>query len=220
MTYIYRYNGLDQLDSVSHVIRFQFLKEHRNSIRIDDEEEPASSSTEDLSIIATLMCEYMAAASQFVQFGYDYYKYVCGTDEQSSTTDEKSCLIPVCSFRPNNPIKSSQKRAYNCEEDRNTLNFSDDSQLIQQSMDKRPKLNSSSSSSLHDEEEYDEFGRSRGLDSYCVTGVDDALQILSKAADCLRHIVELWQWASIKLSKKNLIDHLGGWEQGISSTNT
>lgn len=161
------------------------------------------------------MCEYMAAASQFVQFGYDYYKYVCGTDEKYNTAEEKSCLIPVCSFQPNHPIKSGQKRVNKSQqEDRNTLNFSDDSHLLR-SMDKRPRLNSSSSSnSSVQEEEKDEFGRGRGLDSYCVTGVDDALQILSKAADCLRHTVELWQWATSKLSKKKLIDHLGSWEQG------
>jgi hypothetical protein len=210
---MYRYNGLEQLDSVSHIIRFQYLKEHRNSVRIDDEDAHSSPSTEDLSIIATLMCECMVAASQFVQFGYDYYKYVCGTDEKSSSAEEKSCLIPVCSFQPNNPIQSGKKRVNNKnQEDRNTLNFSDDSHMMR--ADKRPRLNSSSNSSIQEEEE-DEYGRGRGLDSYCVTGVDDALQILSKAADCLRHIVELWQWASGKLSQKKLMDNLGGWEQGI-----
>lgn len=220
------------MDSVSHIIRFQFLKEHRNSVRIDDDAENgdihALPTTEDLSIISTLMCEYMVAASQFVQFGYDYYKYVCGTDSAASSAEEKSCLIPVCSFQPNDGTapnhRLGQKRASSHDSssssshvERNTLNFSDDRHLLRRN-DKRSKLDSSSNSSVADESEYDDDnGRALGLDSYCVQGVDDALQILSKAADCLRHTVELWQWASSKLSQNTIIDHLGGWEQGNSS---
>ncbi|KAK4514684.1 uncharacterized protein ATC70_002285 [Mucor velutinosus] len=221
------YNGLDQLDSVSHIIRFQFLKEHRNSVRIDDDVENgdihALPTTEDLSIISTLMCEYMVAASQFVQFGYDYYKYVCGTDSASNSAEEKSCLIPVCSFQPSDSNapnhRIGQKRSSSHDSssnvERNTLNFSDDCHLLRRN-DKRSKVDNSSNSSVADENEYDdEDGRALGLDSYCVQGVDDALQILSKAADCLRHTVELWQWASNKLSQKTIIDHLGGWEQEL-----
>lgn len=218
------------MDSVSHIIRFQFLKEHRNSVRIDDDSENgdihALPTTEDLSIISTLMCEYMIAASQFVQFGYDYYKYVCGTDTTASSAEEKSCLIPVCSFQPNDNMPNhrlGEKRSFSNESgsngsnnniERNTLNFSDDCHLLRRN-DKRLKMETSSNSSVTDDNEYDdEEGRALGLDSYCVQGVDDALQILSKAADCLRHTVELWQWAIGKLSQKTIIDHLGGWEQG------
>lgn len=218
------------MDSVSHIIRFQFLKEHRNSVRIDDDSENgdihALPTTEDLSIISTLMCEYMVTASQFVQFGYDYYKYVCGTDSTASSAEEKSCLIPVCSFQPNDNTlnyRLGEKRSSsndggnsgsNNNIERNTLNFSDDCHLLRRN-DKRLKMETSSNSSVTDDNEYDdEDGRALGLDSYCVQGVDDALQILSKAADCLRHTVELWQWAIGKLSQKTIIDHLGGWEQG------
>lgn len=207
------------MDSVSHIIRFQYLKEHRNSVRIDDDTENGGDNSqalptiEDISTISTLMCEYMAATSQFVQFGYDYYKYVCGTDDaNSSSSEEKSCLIPVCSFQPNNSTqsRSGSKRA-NAEDtaEKTTLNFSDDSHLLRRN-DKRQRVESSSSSTTGDEED----GRGQGLDSYCVRGVDNALQILSKAADCLRHTVELWNWATNKLSQKSLLDHLGGWEQG------
>lgn len=201
------------------MIRFQYLKEHRNSVRIDDDPEnnsggDTSPSIEDISTLSTLMCEYMAATSQFVQFGYDYYKYVCGTDDANSSSEEKSCLIPVCSFQPNTStqLRSGNKRA-NAEEnaEKTTLNFSDDSHLLRRN-DKRQRVESSSSSTTGD----DDDGRGQGLDSYCVKGVDNALQILSKAADCLRHTVELWNWASNKLSQKSLLDHLGGWEQGNS----
>ncbi|KAI8645756.1 hypothetical protein BD408DRAFT_411480 [Parasitella parasitica] len=220
------YNGLDQLDSVSHIIRFQFLKEHRASVRIDEDNENGDMhslpTTDDLSIVSTLMCEFMVAASQFVQFGYDYYRYVCGTDSAASSAEEKTCLIPVCSFQPNDNLAShrlGQKRTYLSKQantpDRNTLNFSDDLQLLRRN-DKRLKLDDGSNCSAADENEYDEEDdRSLGLDSYCVQGVDEALQILSKAADCLRHVVELWQWAVGKISQKSIIKHLGGWEQEL-----
>ncbi|KAI9244155.1 hypothetical protein EDC94DRAFT_629896 [Helicostylum pulchrum] len=207
------YNGLEQLDSVSHIIRFQYLKEHRNSVRIDEDIETGDvlPSFEDLSTISTLMCEYMVATSHFVQFGYDYYKYVCGTDDNSSLQEQKSCLIPVCSFQPNNAIKhrTGSKRAQDDTPERNTLDFSDDSHLLRRN-DKRKKIDSASSSITDDED-----NRGKGLDSYCVNGVDNALQILSKAADCLRHCLDLWTWANGKLSQKSLLDQLGGWEQEL-----
>lgn len=214
------YNGLEQLDSVSYAVRFQYLKEHRNSVRIDDDGENgdfnALPSIEDLSIISTLMCEYMAATSQFVQFGYEYYKYVCGTDESLSSAEEKSCLIPVCSFQPNNGghNKSGSKRTYDSSSEKNTLDFSDDSHLLRRN-DKLKKFSSSSSSSVTDD---DDNERAIGLDSYCVKGVDNALHILSKAGDCLRHCVDLWNWANGQLSQKTLTDHLGGWEKGKDRT--
>lgn len=208
---------MEQLDSVSYVIRFQYLKEHRNSVRIDDDSENGDVnpqiSTEDLSIISTLMCEYMAATSQFAQFGYDYYRYVCGTDEASNSAEEKSCLIPVCSFQPNKggtSNKSGNKRPYDISSEKNTLDFSDDLHLLRRN-DKTKKISSSSCSSVTDE---DNNNRAKGLDSYCVKGVDNALHTLSKAGDCLRHCVDLWNWANGQLSQKTLIDHLGGWEKG------
>ncbi|KAI7897092.1 uncharacterized protein EV154DRAFT_490449 [Mucor mucedo] len=54
-----------------------------------------------------------------------------------------------------------------------------------------------------------------GLESYCMGGVDSALQILSKAADCMRHIVELWDWA-FQMSPDGLWDEIyGDWEQEL-----
>lgn len=53
-----------------------------------------------------------------------------------------------------------------------------------------------------------------GLNSYCMSGVDSALQILSKAADCMRHIVELWDWALQMAPGVQWNEIYGGWEQG------
>lgn len=233
------------MDSVSHIIRFQYLKEHRNSVRIDKDDDNDTETSgqlpiiQDLSIISTLMCEYMATTSQFVQFGYDYYKFVCGTNDDSSTVEEKSCLIPVCSFQPaNNSINATRSNKQQ-QGDRNTLNFADYPYSLNRKKQKRKAIGHDNNAEKRqrlegdrnhhseaeqvdqdegdeEEEEEEDDGRGQGLDSYCVKGVDDALQILSKAADCLRHTVELWNWASSKLSQKTLIDHLGGWEQGLS----
>ncbi|KAI9468502.1 MAG: hypothetical protein EXX96DRAFT_612844 [Benjaminiella poitrasii] len=231
------YHGLEQLDSVSHLARFQYLREHRNSVRIDESSENGGDihgipTTEDLTIISTLMCEYMAATSQFVQFGYNYYKYVCGTDNTSNTnTLEKVCLIPVCTFQPAVGYHSrrvGQKRGQNQnnDEERTTLDFSDNVIATEgsSSNSKRPRReytmdnnrnNIDNEDNDKESDDDDDIRRSKGLDSYCVKGVDDALQILSKAGDCLRHIVELWQWASSNISHKLLIEQLNGWEQEL-----
>jgi hypothetical protein len=173
-------------------------------VRIEEDsvDQESSPSTEDLSILSTLMCEYMIITLQFVQFGYDYYKAVCRMDEENS--NEKSCLIPVCSFQPGTNLKLGQKRtADGKEQEKNTLNFADD---YPRHLEKRQKLDNPA------------LDRGNGLDSYCIKGVDNALKILSKAADCLRHAVDLWQWATDKIAQKDLITKLGGWEQGKKIT--
>ncbi|GAA5805248.1 hypothetical protein HPULCUR_010762 [Helicostylum pulchrum] len=53
-----------------------------------------------------------------------------------------------------------------------------------------------------------------GLNSYCMGGVDSALQILSKAADCMRHIVDLWDWAYQMSPGGSWNELYGDWEQG------
>ncbi|KAI8359092.1 hypothetical protein EDC96DRAFT_514161 [Choanephora cucurbitarum] len=225
------YNGFEQLDTMSHIDRFQYLIDHRLSIRVDDEDTQAKEvPVEDFSIITTLMCEYMATASQFVQYGYEYYKYVCGTNEAaSSRSEEKSCLIPVCSFQPNSPQDQRPlKRTYN-EEQTTLVDYPNslEKRLRTEQSDHRSEEEKEQEGEKEDEEEEDEDEerkeeklaesmydeRGQGLDSYCIRGVDDALQILSKAADCLRHVVELWQWASSTITQKSLLDQLIGWEQ-------
>ncbi|KAI9496434.1 hypothetical protein BDB00DRAFT_869374 [Zychaea mexicana] len=57
--------------------------------------------------------------------------------------------------------------------------------------------------------------RGEGLNAYCMRGVDDALQILSKAADCMRHLVDLWQWGSMTSPKTNWNTVFGGWEEEL-----
>lgn len=210
------------------MIRFQYLKEHRNSVRIDDDSiengennsnASPSPNSDDLLLISTLMCEYMMATSQFVQFGYDYYEYVCGTDKTSSQSEEKSCLIPVCSFQPlkTSPSSSSKvgnKRGPNDDDsstEKTTLNFANDSSL---QGDKRQRLDKSTMNVIRHNDD-----RGSGLDSYCVNGVDEALQILSRAGDCLRHIVELWQWATDNMSSKSATDLTDGWEKGKPKDN-
>ncbi|KAG1051630.1 hypothetical protein G6F43_006173 [Rhizopus delemar] len=190
------YEGLlDESTFAEHTTRLLYLKQHRGTVRVDGEGGRDLLNTEEFVVLATVMCEYMAATSQFVQFGYDYYKAVCGTDNEHAD-EAKSCLIPICTFQPN---KSN---------DKSTVDFADDSSFS--SRRKRPRLD-------HSEEDTDskvERERSRGLDSYCVKGVDDTLQILSKAGDCLRHVVELWQWAAEKLTTDEIVEQFGSWEQG------
>ncbi|CAO3690764.1 unnamed protein product [Rhizopus stolonifer] len=158
--------GYDQAD-------LDYLKQNRGVVQVEEEE---------FGVLATVMCEYMAATCQFVQSGYDYYHAVCGEDEV------RSCLIPICNVQRGADLTEEHSRR------------------------KRARLDSN--------EDDDDMGvlekeRSQGLGSYCVQGVDDTLQILSQAADCLRHIVELWQWASEKLSPEDMIDHFGSWEQEL-----
>ncbi|KAI9243706.1 hypothetical protein BY458DRAFT_530370 [Sporodiniella umbellata] len=149
----------------------QDLKGHRGVIQVED--------NEDFGIMATVMCEYMAATCQFVQYGCNYYHAVCRPQDEV-----QSCLIPICNFQKGE-VEEDQHR-------QKKMRISSDDDL----------------GSLEKE-------RSQGLDSYCVQGVDDTLQVLSRAADCLRHLVELWQWATEKLSTEEIVDHFGSWEQEL-----
>ncbi|CAO3660128.1 hypothetical protein CU097_013312 [Rhizopus azygosporus] len=198
------YKGLDDENYISHHdLRLQYLKEHRNTVRVDREELGVDAlSVDDFVVLVTVMCEYMAASCQFVQFGYDYYRAVCGMNSEN-TDDKKSCLIPICIFQPNNNNKPGTSN------DKTTIDFSEDTQMTARR--KRPRLDYAEDN----EEEKIEQERNQGLDSYCVKGVDDTLHILSQAGDCLRHIVELWQWASDRISENELVDHFGNWEKEL-----
>ncbi|CAO3618331.1 unnamed protein product [Cunninghamella echinulata] len=52
-----------------------------------------------------------------------------------------------------------------------------------------------------------------GLDSNCMEGVDHSLQILSKAGDCLRHLVNLWDWATQTSPGIDWVRLFGDWEK-------
>jgi len=172
------------------------------------------------------MLEFKAVAADFIRLSDEYYRAVCMLDDSS---EEKSCLIPICAMKP----ASSKQFGYR---DTNTaiqpefyqppspsnVNSSDkdeenDGEIINEN-NKRTRSLSFSSSSTDKRRKlmaYPDRG-GEGLDSYCMGGVDNALQILSKAADCMRHVVELWDWASkVALPENKSLDQLyGSWEQG------
>lgn len=216
------------------------MKEQRPNIRLDTDEAAAQAEgipeeqrqrPEDLHVLVVFMCEFMAATSQFVQFGYDYYKAVCVIDD--SAQDEKACLIPICAIQPG-VLKKGSMPLVSSHDDDSHHHEQQQQQPLQQlqrtehddadaarkrTIDERNEDNSTP----NDDEErqtkkarLDEMleERGQGLDAYCMKGVDEALQILSKAGDCLRHLVDLWQWAAMKSPKTNWITVFGGWEEG------
>lgn len=60
---------------------------------------------------------------------------------------------------------------------------------------------------------YDRLSKNEGLNSNCMEGVDQSLQILSKAGDCLRHLVNLWDWATHTSPGIDWIRLFGDWEK-------
>ncbi|CAO3584260.1 unnamed protein product [Absidia cylindrospora] len=244
------YNGFEQLNAVSHTIRFQYLREHRQKVRIDNDLTPQSTATMtgtekngrntptkddtvQLMVSATLMCEYMATVSQFVSFGYDYYKSVCGeNDTQPSSTLEKTCLIPICALKSSSSTSSSSRGSdseFGDNLSRTTATLaspnasparSANTTPVTEGNRKRNIEDSSASPSSNSNEPFQKkmkletktginVDRGQGLSAECMQGVDQALQILSKAADCLRHLVDLWQWATLTSSKH---DKMKSWE--------
>ncbi|KAI9310757.1 hypothetical protein BX666DRAFT_2032687 [Dichotomocladium elegans] len=257
------YSGLGRLDFLSHTNRFQYMKEHRPEIRIDQDELVATLNEhpEDLYVLVTFMCEFMAATAQFVQFGYDYYRAVCAIDD---THHENTCLIPICAIRPNSnsnsvastaticggdiskgnhkfktaptprppgvgaaavpqpssPITDENSSAETLARKRSTTDreyennrsigvdhSEGDQQQQQQQQQQERQLKKLKMDNIPD--------RGEGLNAYCMRGVDDALQILSKAGDCMRHLVELWHWGSVTAPNTNWANVFGGWEQEL-----
>ncbi|KAL7317404.1 hypothetical protein PS15m_003770 [Mucor circinelloides] len=201
--------------------RFQHLHQKRHCLRIDSLQQ----TSQILHISVVFMLEFKAATADFIRLSDEYYRAVCMLDDSS---EEKSCLIPICAMKPT----SSKQYGYR---DTNTAiqpefypppspsnaNSSDkdeenDGEIINEN-NKRTRSLSFSSSSTDKRRKlmaYPDRG-GEGLDSYCMAGVDNALQILSKAADCMRHVVELWGWASkVALPENKSLDQLyGSWEQ-------
>ena len=256
------------------------MKEHRGEVRLDLDDQAKdgpdnSEQPEDLHVLVTFMCEFMAASAQFVQFGYEYYRAVCAVDDPHQ---EKSCLIPICAIRPDFPNNNnttsttsitSHTRPPTSPSSSSTSSSTlrDRQQQQQQQQQQKPDESSSSSSAINDEQlqrsrkrnapENDTTNgdndsnnnnnnnnnnsssssmkltrlveplrhtkklkldnipdRGEGLNAYCMQGVDNALQILSKAGDCMRHLVDLWQWGFMTSPKTNWNTVFGGWEQG------
>ncbi|KAI8137834.1 hypothetical protein BJV82DRAFT_326732 [Fennellomyces sp. T-0311] len=215
------YSGLGRLDFLSHTNRFQYMKEQRGNIRLDLDDQAkdgpeSSEQPEDLRVLVAFMCEFMAASAQFVQFGYEYYRAVCAVDDSQQ---EKSCLIPICAIQPTN--KKDQRERQQDDHSRSAS-----PELRDEGSRKRsaPDTNGDSMNltrvvqpERHTKKlKLDNIpDRGEGLNAYCMRGVDDALQILSKAADCMRHLVDLWQWGSMTSPKTNWNTVFGGWEQEL-----
>lgn len=186
------YTKLSQTRFPSHLYRFMYLQEKRSTLH----------TTPDLNVTIAFMCEFKAVAAEFVQFSYEYYRAVCTLD-----SDEKSCLIPICAIKPES-LSAIQPDDYEDEEEE------EDEEMEEINMNNK-RNNASIRNEYHSKRqklvEYPDRG-GQGLNSYCMGGVDHALQILSKAADCMRHIVELWDWASQLSPDRDKI--YSGWEEG------
>lgn len=235
LSFIFSYVGIGRLDFLSHTNRFQYMKEQRNNIRLDpddqiketatetsnDHNEPQQQQPEDLLVLVAFMCEFAAAAGQFIQFGYDYYKAVCAVDDGK---EEKSCLIPICAIQPSFAAaikpESPTKPASSSNESPPTT--SQESNVRKRTAAERDAENDRDNTGSSSERQSKKIkldnnlpDRGEGLNAYCMRGVDEALQILSKAADCMRHLVDLWQWGSITSPRTNWNTVFLGWEQEL-----
>lgn len=149
----------------------------------------------------------MTIISQFVSFGYDYYMAVCGENDSSRPGVEKTCLIPICAFKP---IKGDAINDTSLSAPPST-----ESAHRQRQMEEAPsRLTNTNDQHCQKRMKMDQVAAApggQGLFAECMQGVDQALQILSKAADCLRHLVDLEQWASATCAN---LDTLKSWESG------
>lgn len=224
--------GQIRFQSSLHNNRFQYMQQKRHYLYIDP-----NSEIQQLNVSVAFMLEFKAIAADFIQFCNEYYRAVCMLD----SPEEKSCLIPICAIKPG--LKNNNYRGTNTAIQPEDYRFSSSPSAViiddgdnnvednyRMNINKKrcrsPQLPSSNTTGrdsflvdLNNKRqklvEFPDRG-GEGLDSYCMGGVDNALQILSKAADCMRHVVELWDWASqMSLSdNKNLEQFYGGWEQG------
>ncbi|CAO3627479.1 unnamed protein product [Mucor hiemalis] len=229
------YTRLGQIGFQSHVNKFQYMQEKRPFIRID----PDSNRSNELTVLTAFMCEFKAVAVEFIYLCNQYYRAVCSID--SIAGEEKSCLIPVCAIKPTlaNDISQHQQHPSTTTAIQPEAYRSSSTSSIEEDEDERVQLNNNNKrvhtiptpliekSNFVDEDIYSSHqyrNRKRqkvdlpdrggeGLSSYCMNGVDSALQLLSKAADCMRHIVVLWEWAiqaSPDVSREEMYQ---GWEE-------
>lgn len=231
------YIRLGRIGFQSHVKKFQYMQEKRSSIRID----PDSKRCNELIVLTAFMCEFKAVAAEFIHLCNQYYRAVCSLD--SIAGEEKSCLIPVCAIKPvltsdtsehqHPPAATTviQPKVYrSCPS--SSVEEDEDESVQFNSNNKRVhniSVPSKKRGSISDENIYPVYlhhnnkrqkvdlpdRRGEGLSSYCMSGVDSALQILSKAADCMRHIVVLWEWAMQASPEVSWEVTFGGWEEGV-----
>ncbi|ORX50880.1 hypothetical protein DM01DRAFT_317228 [Hesseltinella vesiculosa] len=194
--------GFDRLDTVSHTIRFQYLKEHRLNLHSDDERPKGPDLIDPQQewhqrAVVAMMCESMTALAQLVIFGYSYYLAVCGMSNPDDASTAKACLIPICALNNIIPPHDPPTR-------------------------KRPAAGSSDPASKRRKTQGSQAlpvpNRGQGKDAECMKGVDHALRILGKAGDCLRHLVGLWQWASSDTKLTGwLAQHCPTWDASIDN---
>lgn len=229
------YTRLGQIGFQSHLNKFQYLQEKRSSIRID----PDSKRRHELIVLTAFMCEFKAVAAEFIQLCNQYYRAVCSLD--SIAGEEKSCLIPVCAIKPvlssdisenqHHPTATTaiQPEVYcsssspSVEEDEDeSVQFNNNNKRVHNMSALSKKRESISEENSHPLYLHHNNKRQKidlpdrggeGLSSYCMSGVDSALQILSKAADCMRHIVVLWEWATQTSPDVSWEESFGGWEE-------
>ncbi|ORX61716.1 hypothetical protein DM01DRAFT_1332305 [Hesseltinella vesiculosa] len=214
------YEGIAQLDFLSHTNRFQFLNEQRETLTLVDVD-PTPSDKDDLTqppptrlkplisatsvltdgnrqtmtTLVAFMCEYMAVTSQFAQFAFEYYQAICVLQDSRSAADqEKACLIPICS------ITSPHRRLPTASTSSTPTSALDGSPSSDEPARKKTRL------AAHHQDDH-------LLQSSCLAGVDQTLQLLSKAADCMRHLVHLWDWAQARAPGIDWPGLFGDWEQ-------
>lgn len=220
------YTKLSKIGFQSHISKFQYMQEKRLQIRVD----PNSENREDLIVSIAFIFELKVVAVEFIQFCYEYYRAVCTLD--STTGEKKSCLIPICAIKPALRNNTSERECFSDattaiqpenyrSSSGSSIEEEENEEFHINANNKRSRSLSESFSSSEREPDIEintnkcqkmkffNRGGGEGLDSYCMNGVDNALQILSKAADCMRHIVSLWNWAFPKCSDGD------DWEKGM-----
>lgn len=133
---------------------------------------------------------------------------------------EKACLIPICAIQSSsNLVGDHWKKAA-------TPSTATSARRESQGggSTATPSASSSASTPLHQlhqnkKSKLDDLpgytvnsNQGSGLNSNCMEGVDQTLQILSRAADCLRHLVTLWDWAVHSAPDIDWTTLFGGWE--------
>ncbi|KAI9485785.1 MAG: hypothetical protein EXX96DRAFT_613639 [Benjaminiella poitrasii] len=172
-----------------HLERFYRMRRYRTQLHVKDNED-----NDELMARVAIMLEFKSVVVDFIQCSVAYYESVCGCDE-------KSCLIPICIIHDDDNVAAAASTT--------ALKPDDYEDVI------HPTSTSNKRSRYRNEDQWTEGKRRKrddgeGLDATCMKGVDDTLQILSKAADCLRHLVELWDWAMYKAPD---YDWLNDWEE-------
>lgn len=135
---------------------------------------------------------------------------------------EKACLIPICAIQSSSNLVGDHWKkattpgtatpAHSRRESQGGAGIATPSASSSTSTSSH-QLHQNKKSKLDDLQGYTmNSNQGSGLNSNCMEGVDQTLQILSKAADCLRHLVTLWDWAVHSAPDIDWTTLFGGWE--------